>query len=69
VVLAGCLAATSGLDLARGVTSVNHEIGHLVALAQAALLWALTRSQPVAGGPPDPGTRAAGSADVGPVAA
>ncbi len=44
VVLACCLATTSGIDLARGATTVAHEIGHLVALAQAGLLWALTRS-------------------------
>jgi len=44
VVLAGLLAATSGIDIARGATAASHEIGHLVALAQAGLLWALTYS-------------------------
>jgi predicted anti-sigma-YlaC factor YlaD len=44
LVLAGCLAATSGMDLARGATTLAHETGHLVALAQAGLLWALTRA-------------------------
>jgi predicted anti-sigma-YlaC factor YlaD len=71
VVLAGCLAATSGIDLVRGATAVNHEIGHLVALAQAGLLWALTRSQ-VGGGEPPEGLRAgtrAGEAGSGAVTA
>ncbi len=76
VVLAGCLAATSGIDLARGATSLNHEIGHLVALAQAGLLWALTRSQASPAPPADPGalvgtagTRVAGNAGPGAVTA
>jgi predicted anti-sigma-YlaC factor YlaD len=43
LVLAGCLAGTSLLDIVRGVTGVGHEIGHLVAMAQAGLLWALGR--------------------------
>ena len=55
VVLALCLAATSGLDLARGATTLGHEIGHLVALAQAGLLWALTRSDAAAAPPPPTG--------------
>jgi predicted anti-sigma-YlaC factor YlaD len=52
VVLALCLAATSGIDLARGATTLGHEVGHLVALAQAGLLWALTRSDSAASAPP-----------------
>jgi predicted anti-sigma-YlaC factor YlaD len=43
LVLAGCLAVTSGIDLARGATGVGHEVGHLVAVVQAGLLWALGR--------------------------
>jgi predicted anti-sigma-YlaC factor YlaD len=45
LVLAGCLAVTSGVDLVHGVTSVGHELAHLVAVAQAALLWALGRRE------------------------
>jgi predicted anti-sigma-YlaC factor YlaD len=44
LVLAGCLAATSGVDLLRGVTGITHEMGHLVAAVQAVLLWALGRA-------------------------
>jgi predicted anti-sigma-YlaC factor YlaD len=43
LVLAGCLAATSLIDLARGVTVAGHEVGHLVAVAQVGLLWGLGR--------------------------
>jgi predicted anti-sigma-YlaC factor YlaD len=43
LVLSACLAVTSGLDLAHGVTGVGHEIGHLVTVVQAGLLWALGR--------------------------
>jgi predicted anti-sigma-YlaC factor YlaD len=43
LVLAGCLVGTSLIDILRGVTGVSHEIGHLVAMAQAGLLWALGR--------------------------
>ncbi|WP_169734222.1 zf-HC2 domain-containing protein [Hamadaea tsunoensis] len=42
-VLAGCLAVTSVLDLSDGATHIAHEVGHLAALAQAGLLWALGR--------------------------
>lgn len=62
LVLAGCLALTSGVDLSRGVTVPSHEVGHLVAVVQAGLLWALGRidrahpptgtSQPGAAGSP-----------------
>jgi predicted anti-sigma-YlaC factor YlaD len=43
LVLAGCLAATSGIDVLRGVTGITHEMGHLVTVVQAGLLWALGR--------------------------
>ena len=43
LVLAGCLAGTSLIDLARGITVPGHEVGHLVAMAQAGLIWALGR--------------------------
>lgn len=42
-VLAACLATTSILDLSDGATNLAHEVGHLAALAQAVLLWALSR--------------------------
>lgn len=42
-VLAACLAATSIMDIADGATHLAHEVGHLAALAQALLLWALSR--------------------------
>jgi predicted anti-sigma-YlaC factor YlaD len=67
-VLALCLAATSGLDLARGVTTFGHEVGHLVALAQAGLLWALTRSDAADSGAP-PGGRVPLGERGGPVTA
>ena len=44
IVLAACLAITSGVDLVRGVAGPGHEIGHLVAVVQAGLLWALSRT-------------------------
>ncbi|MFI0791356.1 zf-HC2 domain-containing protein [Micromonospora rubida] len=44
VVLAACLAATSALDIANSTTALVHEVGHLAAVAQAGLLWALGRS-------------------------
>jgi predicted anti-sigma-YlaC factor YlaD len=43
LVLAACLATASAIDIGRGVTTVGHESGHLVALVQAGLLWALGR--------------------------
>jgi len=45
-VLAACLAVTSGLDVADGATHLTHEVGHLAALVQAGLLWALGRRSP-----------------------
>jgi predicted anti-sigma-YlaC factor YlaD len=44
IVLAACLAVTSGVDLFRGVAGPGHEIGHLVAVVQAGLVWALSRT-------------------------
>ncbi len=44
VVLALCLAVTSGIDVARGATVLSHEIGHLVAVVQALLLYGLGRA-------------------------
>ncbi|SBT52749.1 zf-HC2 domain-containing protein [Micromonospora auratinigra] len=49
LVLAGCLAATSVVDVAASTTALVHELGHLAAVVQAGLLWALTRS----GGEPE----------------
>ena len=43
-VLAACLAITTAVDLANSSTALLHEVGHLAAMAQAALLWALGRS-------------------------
>lgn len=43
-VLAGCLAVTSAVDVANASTALVHEVGHLVAVAQAVLLWALGRT-------------------------
>ncbi|MGW0435488.1 hypothetical protein ACWDV4_23475 [Micromonospora sp. NPDC003197] len=42
-VLAVCLAGTSIVDIANSTTALVHEIGHLAAVAQAGLLWALGR--------------------------
>ncbi|HYN93238.1 MAG TPA: hypothetical protein VES42_05275, partial [Pilimelia sp.] len=52
VVLAGCLALTSVVDMANASTALVHEVGHLAAGAQAALLWALGRSAPPAAARP-----------------
>jgi predicted anti-sigma-YlaC factor YlaD len=55
IVLAACLAITSGVDIVRGVAGFGHEIGHLVAVIQAGLLWALSRTGTGAvGGVPRP---------------
>ncbi|HET6212152.1 MAG TPA: zf-HC2 domain-containing protein [Micromonosporaceae bacterium] len=43
VVLAGCLAITSGVDVANASTALVHEVRHLAAVVQAGLLWALGR--------------------------
>jgi predicted anti-sigma-YlaC factor YlaD len=45
-VLAACLAATSAMDMANASTALIHEVGHLAAVVQAALLWALGRVTP-----------------------
>jgi predicted anti-sigma-YlaC factor YlaD len=50
-VLAACLTATSAFDIAGGVTALAHEIGHVAALAQAMLLWALSRTTAWTAGP------------------
>ena len=44
VALVAFLAVTCGLDLANGVTTLAHETGHLAAVGQAGLLWALART-------------------------
>ncbi|MFC4145673.1 zf-HC2 domain-containing protein [Micromonospora mangrovi] len=43
LVLAVCLAGTSAVDIANSTTALVHEVGHLAAVVQAALLWALGR--------------------------
>ncbi|MFI6823980.1 zf-HC2 domain-containing protein [Micromonospora sp. NPDC050187] len=43
-VLAVCLAGTSAVDIANSTTALVHEIGHLAAVVQAGLLWALGRA-------------------------
>ncbi|MEV0806605.1 zf-HC2 domain-containing protein [Micromonospora sp. NPDC050200] len=55
LVLALCLAATSVVDIANSTTALVHEIGHLAAVVQAGLLWALGR---VSGEPDRPWSRA-----------
>lgn len=42
-VLAGCLIVTSIFDIVEGAARFAHEVGHIAALAQAALLWGLSR--------------------------
>jgi hypothetical protein len=42
-VLAGCLIVTSVFDIVEGAARFAHEVGHIAALAQAALLWGLSR--------------------------
>ncbi|WP_422734149.1 zf-HC2 domain-containing protein [Micromonospora sp. WMMD558] len=43
LVLAVCLAGTSAVDVANSTTALVHEVGHLAAVVQAGLLWALGR--------------------------
>ena len=43
-VLALCLAATTAVDVVNDSTALVHEMGHLAAVAQAVLLWALGRA-------------------------
>jgi hypothetical protein len=52
-VLAGCLIVTSVFDIVEGAARFAHEVGHVAALAQAALLWGLSRD----GGPAIPRPR------------
>ena len=49
VVLAVCLAVTSGMDMLNSTTAFAHEVGHLFLVAQAGLLWALCRTVPAPG--------------------
>ncbi|MFF0370181.1 zf-HC2 domain-containing protein [Micromonospora sp. NPDC005087] len=44
LVLAVCLAGTSVVDIANSTTALVHEVGHLAAVVQAGLLWALVRT-------------------------
>ncbi|GAB3955092.1 hypothetical protein GCM10027614_63310 [Micromonospora vulcania] len=44
LVLAVCLAGTSVVDIANSTTALVHEVGHLAAVVQAGLLWALGRT-------------------------
>lgn len=64
IVLAGCLALTSAFDISGGHTFLVHEAGHLAAVVQAGLLWALSRTSDGAPGQPRrrPGIAAAGPA-------
>lgn len=64
LVLAACLVGTSLIDIIRGVTGVEHEIGHLVAMAQAGLLWSLgrlDRANPPAPAPTGPSQQLVGA--------
>lgn len=45
-VLAGCLTLTTVFDVVGGATMLAHEVSHIAALAQAGLLWALSRHTP-----------------------
>ena len=49
LVLAVCLALTSAVDVVNSTTAIVHEVGHLAAVVQAGLLWALGRTS---GAPP-----------------
>jgi predicted anti-sigma-YlaC factor YlaD len=46
VALSICLLVTSTLDVANDGAVVAHEVGHLLAVLQAGLLWALGRTGP-----------------------
>lgn len=59
MVLAVCLAGTSAVDIVNSTTAVVHELGHLAAVVQAALLWALGRVSRELDGPA-PATLATG---------
>jgi predicted anti-sigma-YlaC factor YlaD len=60
-VLAVCLAATSLVDVANASTALVHEVGHLAAVVQAALLWALGRATPPARAPGRPAAERPGA--------
>ncbi|MGA3525804.1 zf-HC2 domain-containing protein [Melissospora conviva] len=49
LVLALCLGLTSVVDIANSTTALVHELGHLSAIVQAGLLWALGRTSRPAG--------------------
>ncbi|WP_018348145.1 zf-HC2 domain-containing protein [Longispora albida] len=51
-VLAFCFALTSSMDVLNDSTALAHETGHLVALVQAGLLWALGRTSAAGTGAP-----------------
>ncbi|GAA0284825.1 zf-HC2 domain-containing protein [Cryptosporangium japonicum] len=44
VALAGCLLLTSSIDVADGAAQLGHELNHLLAGVQAALVWLLART-------------------------
>ena len=44
VALAGCLLLTSAIDVADGAAQLGHELNHLLAGVQAALMWLLARA-------------------------
>ena len=60
IVLAILLGLTSVVDIVRGVAGPAHEIGHLVAVVQAGLLWVLSRAG-AGGSPRVPRARVAGT--------
>ncbi|MGW4497922.1 zf-HC2 domain-containing protein [Micromonospora sp. NPDC004336] len=58
LVLAVCLAGTSAVDIANSTTALVHEVGHLAAVVQAGLLWALGRVSGESDAPVATGLRA-----------
>ncbi|MER5332789.1 zf-HC2 domain-containing protein [Micromonospora sp. NPDC002717] len=58
LVLAVCLAGTSAVDIANSTTALVHEVGHLAAVVQAGLLWALGRVGGESGSPVSTSLRA-----------
>ncbi|EXG80146.1 putative integral membrane protein [Cryptosporangium arvum DSM 44712] len=44
VALAGCLLLTSSIDVVDGAAQLSHELNHLLAGVQAALVWLLART-------------------------
>jgi predicted anti-sigma-YlaC factor YlaD len=65
LVLAVCLCVTSAIDIVNSTAAVVHEVGHLAAVVQAGLLWALGRT---AGGAGLAHPAIPGIAPVGPAA-